>query len=275
MPTYFDISKDKSVSIRNDINGLRPASDYPELYDTISRLFRVMIPRIEAIIAYGKWVRVANSGGEDDEDDEPEETDWEVDEGRPLEKINLAGKSLQVITKIVDYELQPGESYEGVWHVEGMSHERIVGTCVNVIERGEGIVGGELMYRRGFTTEERGRLLYGVAQCRNPAFDKIMEDALAPLGMVATPEGRTIVFPNSHVHKVRKMTNTSDKPARRRIAVFFIVDPEHRIVSTQEVPDQSSVLSLDEAKAHRLELMKERKMHKQDWNIRAVELCEH
>ena len=44
------------------------------------------------------------------------------------EKISFAGRELQVIVKIVDYTLQPGQDYEGVWHAEGMSHENIVMT---------------------------------------------------------------------------------------------------------------------------------------------------
>ncbi|KAL7515318.1 hypothetical protein ACHAXN_012783 [Cyclotella atomus] len=40
------------------------------------------------------------------------------------------GNRLQVITKIVDYELKPGQRHEGVWHVEGMSHEEIVLTAL-------------------------------------------------------------------------------------------------------------------------------------------------
>ena len=34
-------------------------------------------------------------------------------------------------------------------------------------------------------------------------------------------------------------------------------------------------MSRDDAFKHRLELMKERKYTKQDWNVREIELCEH
>ena len=43
-------------------------------------------------------------------------------------KIQFRDQELQVIVKIVNYTLKPGESYEGVWHAEGMSHENIVMT---------------------------------------------------------------------------------------------------------------------------------------------------
>ena len=61
--------------------------------------------------------------------------------------------------------------------------------------------------------------------------------------------------------------------------MFFLINPEKRIVSTREVPIQqehaNGTMKRDEALAHRLELMKERKFTKQDWNVREIELCEH
>jgi hypothetical protein len=34
---------------------------------------------------------------------------------------------VQVIVKAATYQLKPGETdYKGTWHVEGMSHERII-----------------------------------------------------------------------------------------------------------------------------------------------------
>ena len=100
---------------------------------------------------------------------------------------------------------------------------------------------------------------------------------------------RLVVFPNSHVHKVTKLENqappvtndinSSDAVQRRRIVVFFLVNPEKRIMSSREVPPQQEecggALSREEAMHHRLELMKERKFTKQDWNVRDIELCEH
>ena len=66
---------------------------------------------------------------------------------------------------------------------------------------------------------------------------------------------------------------------RRRIIVFFLINPERRIVSTREVAVQQEhaggTMKRSEALEHRLELMKERKYAKQDWNVRAIELCEH
>jgi len=54
-----------------------------------------------------------------------------------------------VAAKIVDYELGPGETYEGVWHLEGMSlHEEIVATAIYFIDRDETIERGEILSSR-------------------------------------------------------------------------------------------------------------------------------
>ena len=95
------------------------------------------------------------------------------------------------------------------------------------------------------------------------------------------------------------LTNTGAERAIRRIVVFFVVDPDHRIISTREVPPQqqhavhvprapgtprerssgtkgtTGTMSRAKAMDLRLKLMKERKFQKQDWNVRTIELCEH
>lgn len=200
-----------------------------------------------------------------------------------VKPCSLRGKKLQVITKIVDYELQPGQSHSGVWHVEGMSHEEIVLTVLYITDRDESIEGAALQFKRAFFRDEVKHIYQHVPQMRHEAADQRIAEGLTPLGTVETPKGRLIVFPNSHVHKVEEMlkSNISENGtvAKRRIVVFFLVNPLRRIVSTREVaPQQVSEdgwMKLDDALAHRLQLMEERKFHKQDWNVREIELCEH
>ena len=107
--------------------------------------------------------------------------------------------------------------------------------------------------------------------------ERLVREGCLPLGKVETLAKRMLVFPNSHVHMVHKMKNVSaSHTSKRRIVVFFLVNPERRIISTREVkPQQREAggrMSLEEAFAHRLELMKERKYSKQDWNVREIEL---
>jgi len=218
---------------------------------------------------------------------------------------SFRGQKLQVITKIVDYEFDGNKSnYEGVWHVEGMSHEEIVATCVYVLERDEDIKGGDILFKRAFHKNELGYMTRRVGQVRPDFFENFWEEGTLPLGKVETLEKRMIVFPNSHIHKVTTIekkdclrndinkkcsTTTSNEenpqksnhciPSRRCVIVFFLVNPMRRIISTREVlPQQIQAggnMKFEDALKHRLKLMEERRQTKQDFNIRNFELCEH
>ena len=50
--------------------------------------------------------------------------------------------------------LRTGESYEGAWHVEGMSHEEIVATVDFILDRDEELVGGDIEFKRAFLQKE-------------------------------------------------------------------------------------------------------------------------
>lgn len=136
-----------------------------------------------------------------------------------------------------------------------------------------------------FFVDEAHRISMGVAQARPPPIEKAIQDGLNPIGKVETSKGRLICFPNSHVHKVEEMVNSSiannegTTKSKRRIVVFFLVNPMRRIVSTREVAPQQSAqggkMSVEDALAHRLQLMEERKHNKQDWNVPEIHLCEH
>ena len=228
-----------------------------------------MLPHFESAVGNGKSISFL---------DEDYDGLFDMDCTSPqVSRQPLRGCSLQAITKIVDYELAPGQQYEGVWHVEGMSHENIVSTGLYVLERPDDIDGAALLFKRAFLDAEAAKLLYEVPQERCPRFQKIIDDGLIPLGRVSTPRGRCIVFPNSHVHRVTVMKNTGTEPCRRRIVVFFLVNPDTRIISSQEVSPESqrSVMSREQAMQYRLDVIQERKYHKQDWNVREIELCEH
>jgi len=190
-----------------------------------------------------------------------------------------------------------------------MSHEEIVATALYIVHRDDDIVGGDIMFKRAFHKDEARYIFSNVLQCRPPTQENIIQSGLMPLGKVETLAKRMIAFPNSHVHKVSTIRNVAtsaataaaaaqtttdetamddddnsvtsgvDKKQKRRIIAFFLINPDKRIVSTKEVPPQQSyaggTMTYDDACVHRLELMKERKYTKQDWNVREIELCEH
>ena len=85
----------------------------------------------------------------DDEETEIYELMDEFKAEQPFQHHSLKGKTLQVITKITTVDLS-NESLEGVWHVEGMSHENIVVTAVCVLDQAKDIE-TNLQFRRRFT----------------------------------------------------------------------------------------------------------------------------
>jgi len=188
--------------------------------------------------------------------------------------ISLRNRTLQVVPKIVDMVFKPQSVYEGVWHFEGMSHENIVMTAIYFLRRDEGLEGGVLQFKRAFSNAESNTLIMSLGQERFNFIENLIGD-FVPLGQLSTDEGRLIVFPNSHAHRITKIVNTSNEIAHRQIIVFFLINPEVRITSTADIPPQQSTMTYEQACFHRLELMKERKFHKQSLNTREVNLCEH
>jgi hypothetical protein len=71
------------------------------------------------------------------------------------------------------------------------------------------------------------------------------------------------------------MNSKDGKDAVRRILVFWLINPENPIVSTANVKEQQTLISFKDAKRNRLNLMKERKLHKETFSEREVFLCEH
>lgn len=125
------------------------------------------------------------------------------------------------------------------------------------------------------------------------------------LGSVLCKEGRLITFPNTLQHRVLPFSLAdSSKSGYRKILALFLVDPHRRIISSANVPPQredwrlghaaaseqqgevvgptdtsSSTMTMEEAKAYRLELMKERGLRAEQYNTSYEEgsfgLCEH
>ncbi|MFE5792628.1 DUF4246 domain-containing protein [Streptomyces sp. NPDC056503] len=199
-------------------------------------------------------------------------------------RVDLRGRRLQVIVKLATLHLTPEkpEYAGGSWHVEGMLNERIVSTGLYYWDS-ENITESRLGFRTALDdpdyeqSDDNGvREVYGLEN----------EDALNQvLGSVSTPAGRCLAFPNVLQHRVGSFRLTDPaRPGHRKILAFFLVDPEHRIVSTADVPPQqpwsdTSTMTLEQAKGHREELMKERKFfvdeHNEQLYEREFSLCEH
>jgi hypothetical protein len=273
LPTPLRIGDDGSTTITSYINNL-DETRHGALKEDLARLFSAVLPLIEGVLGYVDstrfWVEACDI---EHEGELPEVSGTEVS---PVAPRSLRGRELLVIPKIVEYKLTAGETHEGVWHVEGMSHEHIVATCVYILDRDECLQGGELQFKRAYTVEEAGRLFWNINQVRPTTVQDIVDEGTIPAGTVATPAGRVLVFPNSHIHKLDALTVAPGATeGRRRVIVFWIVDPDVRIPSTREIAPQQGVLSREDALGIRLALMEERRLHKATFNPRVVSLCEH
>ncbi len=193
---------------------------------------------------------------------------------------SIRGNTIQIIPKIVKVSLKNNESILGAWHVEGMSHENIIATATCTLEQSDDF-STELYFKTLYNDEEAEKLLYGMPQSIHYTFKeygKIVNKEMKPLGKVNVKQGDIYVFPNSHVHKV-DMKNTketdSKEPlnAERTLLVFWLINPDVRITSTKDIPQQN--YNIEEAHANRLKLMDERKYYKQSFNQRELNLCEH
>jgi len=271
LPTPFVVSEDGGVSIQGAINNL-PRAGNAGMYAALEALFVRFLPLFESVYGYTEGTRFF-SGAQVGEAELPNEPVSQDDAPAPR---SLRGRTLQVITKIVEYRLDAGEAFEGVWHVEGMSHEHILATGVYVLSRDEALSGGTLRFKRPYTLEEAGLLFWRVPQSRPAVVDSLVREGLVPIGSLETPADRLLVFPNSHVHKLSTMSVAEGADeARRRVIVFWLVDPAHTIPSTASVRPPQESMSRKKAIRTRLALMEERRLHKQTLNVRAVSLCEH
>jgi len=262
LPTYFHVASDCRVHIEDYINGVSRAA-HPELYAELEALFARFVPLLEHAWTYGLEHRFQEFGYE--------EIGWPSSEIYRTSGflVPLRGSRLQVITKIVDYELQPGEEHEIAWQVQGIPEENIAATCMYVAACDEGFEGGKLRFKRAFDDFE-GYLVMQLGENPLTHIKRFANRGMLPLGVLDTPENRMLVFPNTHVCKIQKMVNTSDRVAKRRVVTFLLVNPLVRIVSTKEVPDQRRSMSPEAAEQHRTELLKERKLAEQDWCVREV-----
>ncbi|MER8092440.1 DUF4246 domain-containing protein [Streptomyces goshikiensis] len=200
------------------------------------------------------------------------------------DRVDLRGRRLQVIVKLATIHLTPEqpEYAGGSWHVEGMVNERIVSTGIYYWES-ENITESQLSFRAALDdpeyeqNDDNGlREVYGLED----------EDALnQTLGSASTPAGRCLAFPNVLQHRVGsfRLADTT-RPGHRKILAFFLVDPSESIVSTSDVPPQqpwsdTSTMTLEQAKEHREQLMRERKFfvaeHNDQLYEREFSLCEH
>jgi hypothetical protein len=228
-------------------------------------------------------------------------------------QYSLKGKKLQVIVKAANIVLAPHTKYSGgAWHVEGMKHEHIVATGIYYYHNSN-IKDSFLDFRVNVQEPYHNEQDDPSVLNRFPLSQA--SDLNERMGSIKTTEDLCLCFPNVYQHRVREFgLENPELPGHRKILVFFLIDPEHRITSTSTVPPQQSdwlkyelgkkekeqgvlseffpndivseisrrvegPMSLEEAKEHRIALMKERSVFTKDLSKkvfkRTFSLCEH
>ncbi|KAG9256854.1 uncharacterized protein F5Z01DRAFT_672086 [Emericellopsis atlantica] len=220
----------------------------------------------------------------------------------------FAKHGLQIIVKMASAELTPEkpEFAGGNWHIEGQMNERICATALYYVDS-ENIEASTLSFRMPTSSyisddmqagQDSYHWLELVHGASLGASRGLAGSCLQTYGEIETRQGRVLAFPNVFQHKVSPFKlKDNTKPGHRRFVALWLVDPHHRILSTANVPPQQSswwkqeakegeetslpdgCMTLDEAKEHRLALMKERTARTNEMEERWVrtqyDFCEH
>jgi hypothetical protein len=251
LPSKFTIDHGGKVRVSSYVNNLKPEK-YPEFIPMIEQVFEQFVPRLEFILR------------------------------KPLRSSDL-----QVIVKVGSINLDTTKpNYQGgSWHVEGMPYEHIAATCIHYVDV-ENITDSFLEFRKPtivneenidypqsdakFTTHH-----YGIEPGSH--HDGIMNRYL---GLIRCHECASVIFPNNIQHRVKEFSlKPGASSSLRTILAFFVIDPNERIVSTEDIPPQQSIFTLEDANLHRQRLMFHRKFFVDQLNNdifeRPFSLCEH
>ncbi|KAJ7119641.1 hypothetical protein C8R44DRAFT_672496 [Mycena epipterygia] len=247
----------------------------------------------------------------------PEANDYTGQLEAAFSPVSLRGRTIQCIIKLANIHLTPErpEYAGGSWHVEGMVNENIVASGIYYYDE-ENITESSLEFRvpigepeyHGQDDGECMRTLYGMHRD---------SECIQEIGAMVTKGGRALSWPNLFQHCVSAFQLADpSKPGHRKILAIFLVDPTvDPIISATDVPPQQAawaaeafeeacafptsalgelpqelrdlikqqfpetVMTLKEAEAYRLKLMKERTAFVHEHTEKAYGLtfnmCEH
>ncbi|GJJ74741.1 hypothetical protein EMPS_07099 [Entomortierella parvispora] len=277
LPTDFSVSSEGKVKIMSYINNLHPV-EHADMYPVLEEIFEKFLPMFEEVLAemqglMNKPQRLNVDDGwyetpkdlinvpfrQQDRDYQTREKEWyrtrvpkpadipDTFVAQPaLEPYNLkTDNPLQVIVKLANIELTPENPIYsgGSWHVEGMMNENIVASGIYYYHS-ENVTDTRLNFRITVVEPDyeqgdaRGcRIMYGLED----------EEALSqPLDGIVTKQDRCIVFPNIYQHQVQPFELVDKtRPGTRQILVFFLVNPECKVLSTTNVPPLGRVCGFD------------------------------
>lgn len=264
LPAEFTVNKNEgsvtSVSIDSYINNL-DRTQHPELYESIEEIFGNFVPHFESVL---EKLFIA----------------------KKINKVKKLDKC-QVIVKIANIILTPDNpKYSGgSWHLEGLPSEKIIATGIYYYDITN--ISDSFLSFRGtidvhkFPYPQNCNIYvenhYGLKSVTDENSDG--NETIMELGRVKTIQDSYIVFSNFLQHKISEFELVDPtKNGSRKILVFFLIDPDQRILSTADVPQQQGIMSLDNARHFRELLMFQRKYEISAQNSfyeRGWSLCEH
>ncbi|CAP99467.1 hypothetical protein EN45_006330 [Penicillium chrysogenum] len=151
-------------------------------------------------------------------------------------------RGLQVITRILGVDLTPDNpTFETDWHVEGTMNEHICAAAF-IPYAHENVSSPDMIFRNMVETQP-------LAEVEHDPNDFIWlqqvfglvngEPAIQYPGSTRANVGRVVMYPSTIEHKFTRFElKDRTKPGCTRALVFFLVDPNMRIISTANVAPQ-------------------------------------
>eukprot|EP01119_Soliformovum_irregulare_P018022 TRINITY_DN5458_c0_g1_i1.p1 TRINITY_DN5458_c0_g1~~TRINITY_DN5458_c0_g1_i1.p1 ORF type:complete len:566 (+),score=118.33 TRINITY_DN5458_c0_g1_i1:134-1699(+) len=201
-------TQDYFVKFESPIHNL-PFSENKNLYVCIGKVFRAMGPMMQR-----------------------------------LDLLDGDRTTLQVVIKAQTYRIEPGMSYAGRWHTDGVT-ENIIAAGIYYCSVGEHLMGGNLKFRPRHAPQR----YYDI----ETDYEAIVRD------------GGAIFFGNSIPHRFRKIVNEGTEVEERMFVNFFIVDPKKPMISTRNLPKDYRMESISIAKRLREEARSEMKNRTTGW----------
>ncbi|KAB8207087.1 hypothetical protein BDV34DRAFT_234414 [Aspergillus parasiticus] len=222
---------------------------------------------------------------------------WNSSKFNLHDEFRYTGLQIIVKLANIELTPQKPEYQGGSWHVKGQLNEHICATAIYYYDS-DNITESTVSFRQRVNTmvglnceEEFDQMLQKVFGFPESAFGDESMNVTQELGSVVTKEGRLLTFPNILQHRVSPFSLADrSMPGHRKILALLLVDPYLPIISSSNVPPQQEnwamekersirqalrplpqelrdmvyddldtrYITMDEAKAFRLELMEER-----------------
>ncbi|KAJ5634832.1 hypothetical protein N7528_002674 [Penicillium herquei] len=158
-------------------------------------------------------------------------------------------RGLQIVTRLMGVDLTPDDPYyQTEWHVEGQMNEHICAASFLIYDL-ENMEEPSMEFRNiididAFSEVEHEprdfiwlKQIFGMENG---------EPAVQRTGSIECKVGRVVMYPSTVQHRLTKFElKDKSKAGRMRMLVFYLIDPNIRIISTANIPPQRLDWTLD------------------------------